>query len=113
MWEEEESLKPVTYPPHASPFLVLAFSPVDGAAGPPAGRRPSPRDASVEPVAQLARPVVAASTSDFWKLPTFLLLRNRPTEVSMSVCHALFAVTPCHIDPASLSLFHCWSAHAR
>jgi hypothetical protein len=42
-----------------------------------------------------------------------LFLRNSPTAVSMLVCQALFTVTPCQVDPASLSLFHCSSAQAR
>src|SRR6266498_3882441 len=55
----------------------------------------------------------AAETSADWKFPTFLFCRNRPSAVSMSVFHALLATTPCVSEPASLSVFHCLSAHLR
>src|SRR6266542_5551935 len=55
----------------------------------------------------------AAETSADWKFPTFLFCRNSPSAVSMSVFHALLATTPCVSEPASLSDFHCLSAHLR
>src|SRR5919197_1802987 len=55
----------------------------------------------------------AALTRADWKFPTFLLCRNNPSAVSMSVFHALLATTPWVSEPASLSDFHCFSAHLR
>jgi len=52
-------------------------------------------------------------TSDVWNFVTSLFWRNRPSAVSMSVFHALLATTPCVSEPASLSVFHCVSAHLR
>jgi hypothetical protein len=55
----------------------------------------------------------ASATSAAWNFATSLFATKRPSAVSMSVFHALLATTPCVSEPASLSAFHCLSAHLR
>ena len=55
----------------------------------------------------------AAETRAAWNFVTSLLCRNRPRAASMSVFQALPPTTPCVSEPASLSVFHCVSAHLR
>ena len=54
-----------------------------------------------------------AATSAVWNFATSLLCKNRPSAVSTAVFQALLATTPCVSEPASLSVFHCCSAHFR
>ena len=55
----------------------------------------------------------AAATRADWNFATSLLCKNRPSAVSTAVFQALLATTPCVSEPASLSFFHCDSAHLR